>query len=119
MPPELRAYIEAAGFDPDEISDAQIEHFRGRLAASIKATSGAVAVRAKAATRPRRTAAQQAAIDAEALRCQQIVSLCGQGGGPTVLSRGRTLSLAAFAVERGWSAQQTRRELAVRVARGE
>ena len=40
MPEELRAYIEASGFNPDEVSDGQIEYFKAQHAAKIEAEQG-------------------------------------------------------------------------------
>jgi hypothetical protein len=122
MPPELRSFIEAAGFNPDEISDAQVEFFRKQQAATVEAESDDEPV-----TKPKTTPVIEAGADdhianirkkaaAELARQSRIVEICAEYGNPTVTIQGSKKALQVVAVEAGWDEARTELE-ALRASR--
>jgi len=141
MPPELRAHIEAAGFSPDDLNDAQIEHFRATLEASASAAgddtgngsadangsagtrcanvqpaAGDATITAAAADTATQLQAMRAEIAAEARRSRRIAEICAAHGSPSITIQGRAEPLQAIAIEAGWDETKTELE-AMRASR--
>jgi hypothetical protein len=121
MPPELRSFIEAAGFNPDEISDAQIDFFRKQQAATVEASHDEEIV--KPVTKPVIEAGaddhianlrKQAAV--ELSRQNRIVEICAEYGNPSITIQGSKKALQVVAVEAGWDEARTELE-ALRASR--
>ena len=131
MNPELRAYIEAAGFSPDELETEQVELFRKQHEATIEAEPGSdlprpdgpapvqpvapsVVIEAGDGNGP--VAEMRAAAAAESRRVARVVEICAQYGNPTTQIQGNVEAIQAIAIEAGWDADKTELE-AMRAAR--
>lgn len=138
MPPELRAYITAAGFDADEIAanETQLQHFTAQHAASIAAAAAADAGNAGDDDAPNTGGARidatgdggggnpaddlvadlRARATAERRRIARIAEICAGHENPTITTGGQTQPLELVAIEAGWDEQRTELE-ALRAAR--
>ncbi len=129
MPPELRAFIEAAGFNPDEITDQQVEFFRTQQAATIEAQGGGAGAGGAGSgsgtpTQPANieagaddlVAAHRRAMAEESRRQARIIEICAEAGNPFVTIQNVRQPLQAIAIEAGWDEHRTELE-ALRASR--
>jgi len=129
MSPELRAFIEAAGFNADDVAknEKQLAHFTAQHAATIEAAAGAgvpplggagagngagsgtqtVVVEAGADDIITQIRAQAAA---ERRRVIEITTICATYQNPTIMIQGKPQPLDVVALEAGWDAKQTELE---------
>ncbi|WP_146404997.1 phage major capsid protein [Allorhodopirellula heiligendammensis] len=130
MTPELRAYITAAGFNADEISDDQVEFFRSQHNASIEAEAAedepvpkpkpksapVTEVEAGAGDHVDPIAELRAQYAAETQRVNRITAICAEHKNPTIKLQGVDRPVAEVAIEAGWDVTQTELE-ALRASR--
>lgn len=123
MDKELREFIEAAGMNPDELNEQQIDWFKAQMEAGADddgednlnanaggdgATLGGGADIDQLCTQLRDDLRAEAA--AERTRIRGIEELCASFGDPTFKVNGRDVELAVHAISEGWDVDRTELE---------
>ena len=102
MDEKLKAYIEAAGFDPDQLNDAQVEHFKAELAKQVKPEpkEDPKPVTASGVVSEDPILAHRKAMAAEAQRVAELGKICAGNA-----------DIYAKAIGEGWDANKAKLEV--------
>ncbi len=125
MDPDLQAFIEAAGFNADEVAKnaKQLAHFTAQHAATLEAaaeddqsqTAGQSTATVEGAADDFVTELRKKAAD-EARRTARIIEICAEHKNPTIKVQGKDQPLQVVAIEAGWNLERVELE-ALRASR--